>query len=177
MKIKRLIAMLLSLVLVFGFVMPVFAQESVTEHSEATKNPATPVITVQPQSITIRPGDEVILVVEAYIPNGDLMRYHRWFSLGPIPGFILDTNTPALDITEIFAEGHSQTTAMFGRVRVAVYNAYDESLFVHSEWATITMEIDPPCPAWLDLPIIRWIVRVIDLWIVRVIDFIIALFN
>ena len=89
MKPKRLLALLLALVLAFGLAMPAIAQESLTEHSSAnadttegsaTKNPAMPVITVQPQVLMYNDTSFEIRF-EAHIPNGDPMGI-RWYDAG-----------------------------------------------------------------------------------------------
>jgi len=65
---KRLSALLLALLLAFGIV-PFCTAEA--------DNPAMPIITKQPESLTVKCCEEFTLSVEAYIPNGDELQF-RW---------------------------------------------------------------------------------------------------
>jgi len=123
----RLLALLLSFVLAFGLALPAFAQESLIENSEATENPAMPVITVQPQGGRVRLGEPYTLSVEAYIPNGDEFGL-RWYNsaddfIGNIP---VITTTP-----------YSLGTRSYS---VVVYNRNNWDCYVQSEIARVEVD-------------------------------------
>jgi len=82
--IKRVLALLLALALGVGLAVPAFAQESIIEHSEATENPAKPVITAQPEPYAVphNPATFFWVQVKAEIPNGDPVGY-QWYEARP----------------------------------------------------------------------------------------------
>ena len=66
---KRILSILLVLALAFTLALPAFAEDP---------DPAMPVITVQPEGVRVHPNRTFVLSVEAYIPNGDPIRY-LWY--------------------------------------------------------------------------------------------------
>jgi len=127
---KRLIALLMSLVLAFTLALPAFAE---TEAPEV--NPAMPVITVQPESVTILNGSSYTLSVQAEIPNGDPLRY-EWYELGT-DRIVSDEASFSAGISVQFA--NTTDSARF-YYYVIVFNANDETLFVQSETVSVTVE-------------------------------------
>jgi len=134
---KRLSALLLALLLAFGIV----------PFSAAAKaaNPAMPIITKQPESITVKCCEEFTLSVEAYIPNGDEVRY-QWYEDG---SQISDATGPTLTVPYFFDLFYYNYLYHFSKTRQAkiyclVYNTGGGQ--VQSKTATVTMEICPEMP-------------------------------
>ena len=66
--LKRLLVSLLVLALALGLALPAFSVD----------DPAMPVITVQPQGVSTKQNQRIVLSVEAHIPNGDEIGY-QWY--------------------------------------------------------------------------------------------------
>ena len=69
----RALALLLALALCVGLGVPALAEEE--------EESATPVITKQPESVTVTRGEKFEFTIEAEIPNGDEVGY-QWFRKG-----------------------------------------------------------------------------------------------
>jgi len=165
---KRLSALLLALLLAFGVASPaaaetealdaelsvelpdaelsaeidVLSDASPSPASPAPRddNPAMPIITKQPQSITVKCCEEFTLSVEAYIPNGDEVGY-RWYRNGDR---IDDATGPTLTVPYYYYYSSYDSSLYYCNV----YNKSNSRTYVDSERAIVTME---PCP---DMPVI-----------------------
>ena len=146
---KRLLALFLALfTLAFSLALPASAQESITQHSQATQNPAMPVITVQPQNVRVSLGQVIFLTVEAHIPNGDPIGF-RWFRIFGNTAFAMEETTAQVPIFIVYVGT--------GYFFVEVYNRSNPAYTVRSN--TITVEAystaSSRLPAWLQF-ILRW---------------------
>ena len=142
-QLKRLLALLLTLALALSLALPAFASEE--------PNPAKPIITAQPQSVTVLDGEPFTLSVQAEIPNGDPLRY-EWYEVG----------YGATGVAQAQYSGgwFLLSTNPFARARhsyyCVAYNANDDTIFVQSETAMVTVTKEPP--AWMSSnPILLWI--------------------
>jgi len=117
---NRLIALLLTLVLAFGVTLPALAEGK----SEAEADPAMPVITVQPQGVTVRGKKSATLSVQAHIPNGDEIGY-RWYRF---PNEIVG------ETSELQFDGTKNGTY---RYYVDVYNRSNPAYCVSSTTVTV----------------------------------------
>jgi len=131
---KKLIALLLTLVLAFGLMLPALAEGEteaetdpvapvVTMQEEA--DPAMPIITVQPQGGRIRAGKNFSLSVEAHIPNGDEIGFRWRVSTGRV------ANTQTISIMASNPETYT--------VYVEVYNRSNPEYVVVSQTATVNV--------------------------------------
>ena len=124
---KRLLALLLTLVLALGLALPTFA----------STNPAMPVITKQPQSVTVLNGETYTFSIEAEIPNGDPLRY-EWYAVDDTyPDWCYSTEASLSLWTGVQFELFVKSVQ--ADFYCVVYNADDDSLFVQSEAATVTV--------------------------------------
>jgi len=136
---KRILALLLAFMLALGLGASVIAEDE----PPGEPNPAMPVITAQPQSITIQNNSEFSISVQAEIPNGDPMRY-EWFSVES--GMTVSDETSITGgISVQFAKNAANAQFQY---YVVVYNANDESLYVTSETATLTVTREPASPSF-----------------------------
>jgi len=175
---KRLSALLLALLLAFGIASPAAAEIeapdaelsvelpdaelsaeidvlSDAEPSPASPaprddNPAMPVITKQPQSITVKCCEEFTLSVEAYIPNGDEVGY-RWY-IEYLPNHsssISDAKSPSLLVPYFYLFRPYLSISSNPVTQYSLYcSVYNKTGAggVYSETATITMEFCPDMP-------------------------------
>ena len=173
---KCLLALLLSLALAIGLAMPAAAIANLdgtepewdgdprirplSETIDPNSNPAMPVITVQPQSMT-RSNEMFTLSVQAEAPNGDTLRY-EWYQMRTGTDDAL-VSTEASFSMAICIDADQAGTAQF-QYYCVVYNANDESLSVKSTTATVTIEygaqpgcMEPPKSFWNIL--LDWLYR------------------
>ena len=147
--INRLLALLLSLVLVFNLALPVFAADD--------PNPAMPVIT-RDMILDMRPikyGEEFTLTlsIEAEIPNGDPIAY-QWYC-GIAVGLILPAPIPGATTSSCTVEGKGSGGSNRYYYCV-VSNANNEMLQVSSHHNIIMFEPK------LGVRIFQSVIRAID---------------
>ena len=130
-RFKKLLVLLLSFIFVFGLALPVLAQESILEHSEATENPAMPVITVQPQGGRVRVYEAIRLSVQASIPNGESVSYRWYRENNDIEYFdtatLLYTEAKPGDFyfyVEVYNRNHPEYSVISEIVRIEVYETF-----------------------------------------------------
>lgn len=126
---KRILAVLLILISVFGLYLPVvFAQE---EPLDEQSNPAMPVITEQPKNFLateLRVFDRTVtLSVQAYIPNGDEIGYRWYNNFNEIIG-----ETPEINV--------NASSPVRRRYYVEVYNLSNPEYYVTSDIATVNID-------------------------------------
>jgi len=109
-RLKRIACIVLALSLATGFGLPAQAEEA---------DPAMPVITKQPESVAVLPGEEFTLSVEAHIPNGDAVGY-QWHIANPFNVNVSGAAGPELTLK---ASSVLYGTLVFGTYYCIVYNA------------------------------------------------------
>ena len=146
---KRLLALLLAFALTLGLAMPALAIINLdgTEpewdgdplirplSDTITTNPAMPVIAVQPQDASASSCTGFTLSIEAEAPNGDPLRY-EWYEVRTGADVLISTD--ASFSARICITSPDAGTEQF-LLYCIVYNANDDSLFVQSETATVTI--------------------------------------
>jgi len=141
---KHLCVLLLTLLLAFG-IAPSAAAE--TEIFDVQSNDsAMPVITRQPESLTVLCCEEFTLSVEAYIPNGDELGYQWYHGGSSIDG----ATGPTLTVPYFYKLYYYNFLYTFPGTRRAsihcrVYNKTGIGQ-VESEKVTVTMEACPEMP-------------------------------
>ena len=120
---KRLLALLLSTVLAFGLALPAMAEDD----PPTEPAPAMPVITVQPQTIHVKRGEQKTLSVEAHIPNGDPLGY-LWY---------IDDEKSAVRQSSLEFVGKKESRTAY----VEVYNLNNAEYRVKSETVQMVVEL------------------------------------
>ena len=122
---RRVFSVLLALILALGLAVPALA--------EGEPDPAMPVITAQPQSVTVKSNEIFTLTIAAEIPNGDEVGYQWYMNDLPMPMPVSFSDSfIALQLGEQGFDGFA--------FYCVVYNLNDDTKSVTSETITVTVE-------------------------------------
>ena len=156
---KRLLALLLAFALTLGLALPAAAIINLdgTEpdwdgdplirplSDTINPNPAMPVITRQPQKASASSCTGFTLSIQAEAPNGDPLRY-EWYQVRKGTDDWLVSEDASFSMA-ICIDSIDAGTEQF-QYYCVVYNANDDSLFVQSETATVTITFGAMPRSW-----------------------------
>jgi len=122
---KRMLAAILALAMALTLCLPAMADDEIPPEEP---NPAMPVITMMLQGARVKYGQPLTLTAEAYVPNGDAVRY-EWY--GPMSR---RGSGASLTIDKV-----NQYDA--GNYLLYVYNASDKSCYVKAELVRVDVQM------------------------------------